>query len=93
MKTIKILGHDVSVRVVPALDLNGQLGNSCVYNNEICISKEAVSETTMCATLWHEVLEHIRACVGLELSHEALSIIAELQYQVLKDNPDLFEWE
>lgn len=91
-KTIKILGHDIKVRTVSHLKTEGNMGTNCIYNNEILLSKE-LSGSAVGATLLHEILENICGNCQLELSHQVLTVIGEVLYQVLVDNPDLFDLE
>ena len=92
MKTIKILGHDVKVEVVSHLQTDGNMGTNCVYNNKIQLSAE-LSGSAINATLLHEVIENICNNCQLEIDHSVLTVLGEVLYQVLKDNPNLFEDE
>jgi len=50
----------------------------------------SLTPTQQGATLVHEILEAVKSENELRISHSALSVMANLIYAALRDNPELF---
>ena len=86
MKTIKIGGHDVAVKLWSS---NGLVGAPCGQfdsrNNEIIINTyyDIQNQET---TLIHEIIEAINYLFELNLEHNKIQTLEAALYQILKDN-------
>lgn len=97
---LRILGKTVTIKYVSVLmghfddteddlgeDLSGAelLGRSSAPDNVIEISNGYPKDTQE-ATVLHEILEHIKAEMDLDIDHSDLNRLANCLYQVFADN-------
>lgn len=80
---LKIGGHSFTVKFVDGIGVT--VGNVGVGNNIIKITKDLVKDQQE-ATLLHEIIHVLSDCYTLDLSEQAVAVLGEGLFQVLKDN-------
>ena len=89
---IKIGGFEVNVEFVENLmNDRAHIGEYHPRTQTIKIDK-AVTKQQNEETLIHEILEAITAMYEIEWQHKDLSIMATVLYQVIRDNPNIFQF-
>lgn len=85
-KKIKIGGLDISVEQVPGLAANrDRYGEYSFMEQKITID-QSLPECKKAETLVHEILEAINGYLSLNLSHESITILGFIIFQVIRDN-------
>ena len=90
---IKILGHSVSVEFDPLLQHHrGSNGSYCANTLEIKLDSTKPKSLQEEALL-HEIFEAIMYHLDCSdtIAHPLMSSISEVLYQIIKDNPHIFE--
>jgi hypothetical protein len=82
---LKILGHDVEVRLVSDKDIPGATGDFHTQYMLIRINQQG-AKSDIEQTLLHEIIEMASAMLELALEHRQVQALSEVLYQVLKDN-------
>ena len=95
---VRIGGIDYSIKFVPNLRDDEKLlyGHILYDTSEIHLSDtDAKEHQRRCVVLWHEMLHGIARHAELDFSKSdeetIITVLARGVYQVLKDNPGMFE--
>jgi hypothetical protein len=87
---VKIGGYDYKVILDANLSRNkGFQGTQCANSLEIEIDSGLPIQNQE-STLIHEIFEAINYHYELKLEHNIISTLESALYQVVKDNPDIF---
>ena len=88
MKTLKLFGHIYSVEYIK--DWHDDSSMAKITHTELAIKINAnLAESLQEEALWHEIKEAINTHLELELEHNKINAMSEVEYMIIKDN-DLF---
>jgi hypothetical protein len=90
MKVIKILDHDIKLRVEDSNGWSENLGRSSYSVGEILLLSE-MSQDTKCCTLVHELIHIIDRINDTSLTEQQVSIIAVGIHSFIKNNQSLIQ--
>jgi len=80
-KSLKIGGLTYKIELVPANQINNDLGETDFTKGIIRINKEVIKEQQE-ASLWHEICH----CLNTQFTEEQTDYLALSIYQIIKDN-------
>ncbi len=89
-KKIKVGGHWLRIKYSDETDGFTGSGLRAGWKNIIVLQKE-MAQSKREGVLFHELMHEIAWQMGMDLSEEAVSVISEMMYQILKDNKLLKE--
>lgn len=85
-KKIKIGGHDILI-LRHAENQNDWLGFYDARNNTISLTTDTrITESALAEGFLHEILEAINNKYESKLDHQALTVLSEVLFAVLRDN-------
>lgn len=94
MKTtqkIKIGGVVYTIHLVPDMKMEDDCSGKAVFGKALIKLDEGLHPDLMNATFLHEIIEVINAENEYNLPHRTIQGLATQLYQVIKDNPEVFE--
>ena len=89
--SVKIAGVTYEIRMVPHLWLEEECSGKTRNVRSIIDLEESMTPDIAKATLLHEIIEAIDSENELKLKHHKIQSLATQLYQVIKDNPEMFE--
>lgn len=90
-KTIDLVGHRVTIQIVPDGHITGGVFGSYDEGAQLIVLAEAGADV-MRETALHEVVHGVEQAAGLGLDETQVHAIARNLYQVGKANPGLIAW-
>lgn len=89
---IKILGLNYDIKLVETENLNGFYGEIIHKQELIRLNKEHTSQR-LAECLIHEINHAVDAELKLKLSENTISRLSNCWYQIIVDNPHIFEYK
>lgn len=89
---IKILGLNYKVKFVESDEIDGFYGE-IIHKKEVIRMNKEHSLQRQKETLLHEIAHGIEAELKLGLKEETITRFTNVWYQVIVDNPDIFQYE
>lgn len=88
---IKILGLNYEIKFVESENLNGFYGE-IVHKQELIRLNKIHTPQRMAESLIHEINHAIDAELRLKLSEDTIHRLSNVWYQIIVDNPHIFEF-
>ena len=89
---IKILGLNYDIKFVKSENINGFYGEIVHKQEQIRLNTEHTSQR-MKECLIHEINHAVDAELKLKLSEDTISRLSNVWYQIIVDNPHIFEYK
>ena len=84
---LKIMGHEYVVSFDSKLFMNENVGGGKACGNGLYIVLGGgMPESREAEVFLHEIIEQVKYCLQVEISHEDLSALSEGLFAVLRDN-------
>jgi len=88
---VKIGGVWYDVQIVKEMQIVDECSGRAICGKGLIKIEDSLCPDLACATLIHEIFEVIKYENELKLPHRTLQCLATQTYQVIVDNPGLFE--
>ena len=89
--TVKIAGVNYTIKIVPHMWLEDECSGRTRNIRSVIELEEGMEPDIAKATLLHEIIEAIDTENQLKLKHYKIQSLATQLYQVIHDNPEMFQ--
>jgi hypothetical protein len=88
---IKIAGIKYPVKLCKNLNVEEDYSGKAIFGRTFIKLDESMSPDMLNATALHEIIEVINSENSLKLKHHQIQSLATQLYQVINDNPEMFQ--
>jgi len=89
---VKILGLNYNIKLVESEDIDGFYGE-IIHKKELIRLNNGHTLQRMEESLIHEINHAVDAELKLKLSEDTIHRLSNVWYQIIKDNPHIFEYK